>query len=218
MSLDPSQARPSAQSRASQTATGIILWIARHWLALFNTAWAIYFLTPFLPPIFLHFGWTAPAQVIYTVYSFLCHQLPSHSYFLFGPELAPHREELIAGGMSASTNLYAQRAFYGNSEAGWKVALCQRDVAIYASVFVTGLIYGLVRRRVRPMPFKIYALFLIPIALDGLTQLVGWRESNWWLRTLTGALFGGASVFFAYPYVDDAMNDVIDDEMARTAR
>jgi uncharacterized membrane protein len=78
---------------------------------------------------------------------------------------------------------------------------------------LTGLLYGLVRYRLRPLPFKIYVLFLIPIAVDGLTQLVGWRESNWWLRTLTGALFGFASVWLAYPYVEEAMQDVLDQEL-----
>jgi len=29
---------------------------------------------PFLAPIFLNLGWKAPAKVIYTIYSFLCHQ------------------------------------------------------------------------------------------------------------------------------------------------
>ncbi|MBP8293645.1 MAG: DUF2085 domain-containing protein, partial [Caldilineaceae bacterium] len=105
--------------------------------------------------------------------------------------------------------------FIGNPEVGWKVALCQRDVAIYAAVFVTGVIYGLVRDRMRPLPFKYYVLFLIPIAIDGGTQLIGWRESNWFLRTVTGALFGFASVWLAYPYVEDAMADVMADEQAR---
>jgi uncharacterized membrane protein len=157
-------------------------------------------------------GMPAAAQVIYSIYSVLCHQLPDHSYFLFGPELAPHSPELIAAGMSSGSNLFQVRSFVGNSEIGWKAALCQRDVAIYASVFLTGLLYGLVRHRVRKLSFKIYVLFVIPIAVDGLTQLFGWRESNWWLRTLTGALFGFASVWLAYPYLEEAMQDVLDEE------
>ncbi len=36
-------------------------------------------------------------------------------------------------------------------------------------------------------------------ALDGLTQLVGWRESTWELRIATGVLFGIASGWFLYP-------------------
>jgi uncharacterized membrane protein len=161
----------------------------------------------------MHFNMPAAAQVIYSIYSVLCHQLPTHSYFLFGPSLVPQAPELIPAGMSAGSNLFQVRSFIGTPEVGWKVALCQRDVAIYASVFLTGLLYGLVRYRLRPLPFKIYVLFLIPIAVDGLTQLVGWRESNWWLRTLTGALFGFASVWLAYPYVEEAMQDVLDQEL-----
>ncbi len=206
---------PAPPSKLSRTANGIVVWFARHWLAIFNTAWAIYVIMPFMAPIFMHLGLPWPAQLIYTIYSGFCHQLPGHSYFLFGPSLAPPASDLVAHGMTTSTNLFEQRAFIGNEEIGWKVALCERDVAIYAAVFVTGLLFALVRDRLRPLPFKIYVLFLIPIGIDGFTQLFGWRESNWWLRTVTGVLFGFASVWLAYPYVEDAMLDVIDDEMVR---
>jgi uncharacterized membrane protein len=203
---------PAASSAISRGANSIVMWVARHWLAIFNTAWALYVFVPFMAPMFMQAGMPAAAQVIYSIYSVLCHQLPTHSYFLFGPHLAPQAPELIAVGMSSGSNIFQVRSFIGSPEVGWKVALCQRDVAIYASVFATGLLYGLVRHRLRPLPFKIYLLFLIPIAVDGLTQLVGWRESNWWLRSLTGALFGFASVWLAYPYVEEAMQDVIDQE------
>ncbi len=205
--------QPAAPTSFSRTANGIVVWVARHWLALFNTAWALYVITPFLAPLLMRAGMPGAAQVIYTVYSFLCHQLPTHSYFLFGAQLAPQTPELVAGGMTTSGNLFELREFIGNAEVGWKVALCERDVAIYATVFATGLLYALLRSRVRPLPFKIYLLFLIPIGIDGVTQLFGWRESNWWLRTLTGALFGFASVWFAYPYVEEAMQDVLDEEL-----
>jgi uncharacterized membrane protein len=210
-----SPSRQVTESRFAAAANGLILTLARHWLALFNLAWAIYLFAPMLAPVFMHLGWTLPAQAIYTFYSVLCHQLPDHSYFFFGPTLVPQDAELIAGGMSASTNLLAQRAFFGSVEMGWKVALCQRDVAIYAGVFVSGLLYGLVRDRLRPLPFKVFVVLCIPIAVDGLTQLVGWRESTWLLRTLTGALFGFAAVWLAYPYVEEAMAEVIEAETAR---
>jgi uncharacterized membrane protein len=217
MTVEPPAKVGAPPSKFSQTANSLVIWFARHWLALFNTAWAVYVFTPFLAPIFMRLGWPEAAQVVYTIYSVMCHQLPTHSYFLFGADFAPPASVLIADGMSPSTNLYAQRVFIGNAEVGWKVALCERDVAIYTAVFFTGLLYGLVRDRLRPLPFKIYIFFVIPIAVDGLTQLFGWRESNWWLRTLTGALFGFASVWLAYPYVDDAMVEVVEDEMKRVA-
>jgi uncharacterized membrane protein len=213
-SLPPSsQPAPRPASAISRGANSVVVWVARHWLALFNTAWALYVFTPFLAPTLMRAGMPEAAQVIYTVYSVFCHQLPGHSYFLFGPELSPQDPALIAAGMSSGSNLFQVRSFIGSPEVGWKVALCQRDVAIYAAVFVTGLLYGAVRHRVRKLPFKIYVLFVIPIAIDGLSQLTGWRESNWWLRTVTGALFGFASVWFAYPYLEEAMEDVLDEEL-----
>jgi uncharacterized membrane protein len=198
----------------SDVANRIVLWIARHWLAIFNTAWGLYTVLPFLAPVFMQIGWETPARVIYGIYSFTCHQLPDHSYFLFGHTHVPQAQELMAAGAPDAANMFLFRSFIGNAEFGYKVALCERDVAIYGSVFLAGLVFALMRRRgkVRAPSLKVYLLFLIPIAVDGLTQLVGWRESNWWLRTVTGAIFGAASVWLAYPYIEDAMQEVIENE------
>lgn len=202
-------------SRITRVADGIVHFIARHWLALFNTAWGLYVLLPFAAAILLHMGLDIPARAIYTLYSFLCHQLPDHSYFLFGSSFAPNEAALVAAGMPNPADLFIQRAFVGNSEVGFKVALCQRDVAIYASVLFSGLLFATMRKRVRPLRFRYFLIAMIPMAIDGGTQLFGWRESNWWLRTLTGALFGAAAVWWAYPYIDEAMEDVLVNEVPR---
>lgn len=214
--MTPSSPSPH-ESMLTRTANSLVIGMARHWLAIFNTVWAVYLFTPFLAPIFMQLGWEAPASVIYAIYSVLCHQLPDHSYFLFGPSLVPQSPELIAGGMTASASLFVERAFIGSPEVGWKVALCQRDVAIYAGVLLAGISYAFVRQRARPLPFKVFVLLVLPMAVDGLTQLVGWRESTWLLRTVTGALFGVAAVYLAYPYVEDAMQEVLESELLRQA-
>ncbi len=82
-------------------------------------------------------------------------------------------------------------------------------LAIYGSVLAAGLVFALVRGRLRPPSIKLYLLLLVPMAVDGITQMFGLRESDWFLRSLTGGLFGAASVWLAYPYVEDAMRDVI---------
>ena len=203
------------ESALGRWANRLVIGIARHWLALFNLAWGLYVFLPFLAPILMAAGLPAPATLIYRVYSFACHQLPDHSYFLFSQNPTPGLPELVAGGMADTINLFAQRVFIGNEAMGYKVALCQRDVAIYGSVFLAGLAYGLLRHRVRGISFKLYLILLIPLAVDGLTQMVGLHESNWWLRTVTGMIFGVASVWLIYPYVDDAMEDVLETELAR---
>jgi uncharacterized membrane protein len=209
---------PGFEANITHAASRLILGIARHWLALFNLAWAIYVGLPFLAPVLMNIGFTEPARLIYAVYSVLCHQLPDHSYFLSGDTPAPNLAALEAGGMAAGGDLLTQRQFVGNSETGFKVAICQRDVAIYGSVLAAGLLFAFVRRHLRILPLRWYLLFLAPIAVDGLTQLFGWRQSDWLLRTVTGALFGIASVWLAYPYIDDAMQDVVETEEQRHGR
>ena len=203
------------ESRIARVASAFVLGIARHWLAIFNVAWGTYVLLPFLAPVLMNVGLVAPARVIYAVYSIMCHQLPDHSYFLFGPEAAPNELALEAGGMAAGLGPLAQRQFVGNELLGFKVAICQRDVAIYGAVLAAGLLFALVRSRLPTLSLRWYLLLLIPMALDGGTQLFGWRESTWLLRTLTGALFGAASVWLAYPYIDEAMQDVVETEAQR---
>lgn len=224
----PEQAAPGAatgqsagsgvESRISRLANELVLAIARHWLAIFNSAWALYVLLPFLAPVFVQAGWYAPARLLYGIYSFLCHQLPDHSYFLFGPEAAPLLPALTAAGMPPDLGPFQQRQFIGNEFIGYKVAICQRDVAIYGSVFLAGLLYGLVRKWVRPIPVWVFLVLLLPMAVDGGTQLIGLRESNWWLRTVTGGLFGAGAVWLAYPYIEEAMADVIETERLRRTR
>lgn len=215
----PASAASPGADRAQRwivaAADRLVMGIARHWLALINLAVTVYVLLPFLAPTFLHIGWTTPANAIYGIYSFACHQLPDHSYFLFGEQPFYSLQTLEASGLPADLNVLQRRYFLGDEMLGYKVAICQRDVAIYGSVVLAGLLFGLLRRRIQSPSLKVYALFLIPIALDGGTQLIGLRSSNWWLRTLTGALFGGASVWLAYPYLEDAMRGVIESEEAR---
>ena len=209
------QVEGRVQKEVARRVDGAVLWIARHWLALFNALVALYLLLPFLAPVLANAGLSRPASLIYSVYSATCHQLPERSYFLFGEQPFYSLSTLEKGGLPEDQGLFQRRAFRGNESAGYKIAVCQRDVAIYGSVVLAGLLFGMLRGRVRGIGLKIYLLLLIPIALDGLSQLFGLRESNWWLRTVTGALFGGASVWLAYPYIEAAMRDVVRSEEMR---
>lgn len=91
---------------------------------------------------------------------------------------------------------------------GNQVAYCHRDTAIYGTLFVATLLFGLVRRWIKPLPWQGYVAFIIPMGIDGLTQLVGLRTSNWQLRTITGFLFGLGSAWLALPYLEEAFQDV----------
>jgi uncharacterized membrane protein len=202
-----------------------VLWVARHWLALFNTVVAVFLLIPFLAPVLMNAGAERLAGVIYAVFAPTCHQLPERSVWLFGPQHVYTLPELEdSGAMDAGLGVLQRQAtrFKGNPQIGYKVAICQRDIAIYGSILLNGLLFALLRPRlyrgrtkIPKLPLAIFGLLLLPIVLDGLTQLVGLRESNWVLRLFTGALAGGAAVWLAYPVVHEAMQEVVRDSTAR---
>ena len=208
---------PQEQSDRSRPVTGrtrdlvifldkAIFKLAVHWLAVANLFWGLYVGLPLLAPVLMDAGWTVPAKVIYTLYRPACHQRPERSYFIGGPKTTYTPEELRAAGV----NLDPLVRDIGNEAVGWKVAFCERDVAIYGALFVTGLLWALVRRwlKDRRMPLRYFALFLVPMAIDGLLQLFGLYESNWLRRTITGVTFGVGAVFFAYPYVEEGFGDI----------
>lgn len=182
-----------------------VFYVGKHWLALANLMLALYVGLPLLAPVFMDAGWTTPARIIYTVYRPACHQRPERSFFVGGPQVIYTPEDLNAAGVQ--TGLLSRDI--GNDSIGWKVAFCERDVAIYGSMLLTGLAFGLIRRRPRRyMSLKVFALFLVPMAVDGGLQFVGLHESTWWLRTITGVIFGVGAVLFAYPRLEDAFAEM----------
>ena len=89
---------------------------------------------------------------------------------------------------------------------GHQMAFCQRDTAMYLAILVAGLAYGASGRPRDGISVTTYILLTIPIAIDGGTQLIGLRESDGLLRTITGALFGAGSVWIIYPFIERGMD------------
>lgn len=202
--LDGISARRQAFDRAVVGSLGAALGFAiRHWLLLLNLALFLVAGLAMLAPALMYWGYELPAQAIYFFFKFTCHQWPFRSYFLFGPQAVYSFEEMQA--LAGPEQVYS---FVGNSLVGFKMAYCQRNFAIYTTVFLGTLFYTLLRGRVRPLSWRLYLVLIAPLALDGLTQLVGWRESTWELRTITGALFGVATVWLCLPLMDRAMKPV----------
>jgi uncharacterized membrane protein len=198
------------------------LWLSRHYLAVFNIFIFIYVGLPFLAPVLMKIGAPAPANAIYKAYSFVCHQFAFRSWFLFGEQVAYPRAEAGVSGLISfqqatginGSDLLAARAFIGNANIGYKVALCERDVAIYGGILFFGLAFGLFRRKVKPIHWILWILIaIIPIGLDGFSQLISqpplsfipYRESTPLMRLVTGLLFGFFTAWFGYPYVEDSM-------------
>ncbi len=92
---------------------------------------------------------------------------------------------------------------------GYQTCLCSRCLAIYTSILIAGVALALVRnhRLIRSIPWYVWVLAMLPMALDGFTQLFGLRESNLVLRLFTGGLFGAATAWFLFPQIEKAASD-----------
>jgi uncharacterized membrane protein len=94
---------------------------------------------------------------------------------------------------------------------GHQMAYCERNTAIYFSMALGGLVYARFRSRIGALPFHWYLVLILPMAIDGFTQLFGWRESTWLLRGITGTLFGLASVWLAFPRLQESFDEIHDE-------
>lgn len=84
---------------------------------------------------------------------------------------------------------------------GHQLGMCARNLSIYSAMFLGSLIFVLSKKRLPGIPWWLWVLMILPLAVDGTTQMFGLRESTWELRVLTGTLFGLANVWFALPLI-----------------
>lgn len=223
--------RPTTVYRTSNTwsrSDSFTLWFSKHYLAVLNTLVGLFVLLPFMAPVFLRIGWETPAAFIYKAYGVTCHQLSFRSLFLFGqqvvyPRAAAGMDNLLsfsqATGLSEGSDapdIYAARDYTGSPLIGYKVALCERDIALYGAILLFGLLFAITGRRIPPLPWYLWLLLgILPVALDGLSQVLSqppfnfipYRESTPMLRSLTGFLFGFTTAWFGYPVIDQTMRD-----------
>jgi len=199
-----------------------VFWLSKHWLAIFNVLAFLYVGLPILAPVLMYLGARGPAMAIHLIYRPLCNQLPQRSWFLFGPQFVYTPLEFMEWvGIDVVQDPVRAGTFVGNEVVGYKMALCQRCVAIHGAIFLFGLLYALGRRHVRPLPWWAYVGFgLLPMAIDGGYQFLSYAlplllpnssitpyETTPLMRALTGALFGLATVWLAYPYVQETMDE-----------
>jgi uncharacterized membrane protein len=90
---------------------------------------------------------------------------------------------------------------------GHQFGLCERNLSIYTSMFLGSLLFVLTKKRLPGIPWWLWIVMILPMALDGTTQMFGLRESTLILRVVTGTLFGLGSIWFALPLMEQAMQE-----------
>lgn len=152
--------------------------VLARWLLLVNLILGLFVGVAIMVPVFYAWGWSGLSSSLFRMYHLVCAQIPSHSYFLFG----------------------------------YQLALCARNLAIYGSLLLGSVWFRSIRDRLAPLKWQFWLLTMLPMAVDGFTQLFGLRESTWELRTVTGALFGFGVCWFLFPQVDAAVRMAVDSE------
>jgi uncharacterized membrane protein len=220
-----------------------VLRLSRHWLTIILGFLFVYTGLSLTPPFLMEAGYKGTADAIYKIYGPMCHQFAFRSWFLFGDQLAYPRA--AAGSSLGSFDTYAARdpyfaglnlsewstelqikarSFKGNEEMGYKTALCERDVAIYGTMLLVGLLFSRVRHWLRPAPLWLYLILgLAPLGLDGFSQMFSYPPFDFWpiretlppYRAITGALFGLMNVWLAFPYLESSMRETIEAVSAR---
>ncbi len=190
----------------------LLVWGTRRWLALLTVLTVLYVGLSFLAPTAMHLGHEELAHRIYRLYSFTCHQLPASSFWLWGTDM-PFRASLDE--FSLPADYLAAREYVGNPTVGFKSGMCWRTLALYGSTAVFLLAYMGMHRHWKILPLWAGLILALPMAADGFSQLLGLRESNLYLRIVTGVLFSLSLVWALVPRVDAAMRHVAADLQGR---
>jgi len=181
-----------ASTLAPKQKQSIFSWISNHWFETFLLIYGLWIFIPWLAPLFMKLGWTVAGNTVYFIYSFFCHQLPERSFFFFGEKRMYSLAE-IQSVWQNTANPMVLRKFIGNETMGWKIAWSDRMISFYTSVWSFAVLWWPFRRKIKPISWFIFALLLLPIALDGGSHAIsdlagigqGFRDTNQWLAVLT---------------------------------
>ena len=178
---------------------------AHNWLTILTVLTVAYVGLSFVAPIALAQGHEVLAHRIYHLYSFTCHQLPASSFWLFGEGTT-----FSAGldGVTVQDSLFASREFVGTAATGFKSGMCWRTLAIYSTLAMLLLGFMGTGQKWRALPLWAALVLILPMAADGVSQMMNLRESNLLLRLVTGSLFSLGLAWATLPHIDTAMRCV----------
>jgi uncharacterized membrane protein len=149
------------------------VWMLSYWATVITVVLGLIVAIALSIPFLSYFGLDVIAKPLFYSLHFVCAQVPSHSFYIFGHQLG----------------------------------LCARNLSIYVSMFLGSLVFVLSKKRVPGLPWWLWILMLLPMVLDGVTQMFGWRESTWILRVVTGTLFGLGNIWFVLPLIQKTLDE-----------
>jgi uncharacterized membrane protein len=99
-----------------------------------------------------------------------------------------------------------ERSFFGG---GVQVPVCARDTGIYVGFIVSLLLIAYLQRRAAGLPSAwmaaLLGLFVLSMAIDGITEYAGIRGTTNEIRLVTGLLAGYAMGALSVPLINDQL-------------
>ena len=169
-------ASPAARSleRAAQ-------WGLRHWLLLLNSGAVLYAGLPWLSPLAKASGHPLLGDLLFRLYTPLCHQIPARSFFFCGHQVAfCHRCAAMYTSIVAAGLLFALLRRH------------LRPISLKAAVLL--LVPMLIDGGSHLLDD------LLGLGLRGGGDAIG--TPNFWLRMITGGLVGLAALLFLFPRLE----------------
>jgi len=130
---------------------------------------------------------------IYPFFSLFCHQITQRSFCIY--------ESGICGCYLDSepmSNLTKEIIVENEKGVGYKLPVCARDAPFYLAMLIGGFAVYFYKGKTydKPPPLWLFILLVLPLAIDGLTQMFALRESTNLIRTVTGFIAGFAMPFY----------------------
>ncbi len=159
-----------------------VLWCFDHWLMLINGMVLVYGGLPWLSPLLISMGYTQAGRLLFYLYTPLCHQRPTQSFFLLGNQVAfCHREAAMYTALFVGGLIFARVRHTLRPIRFRLMLLLLLPLALDGT---THLIDEIVPS----------------LALRSPNDAIG--SINWWLRMITGVLFAVAVVLGIYPRLE----------------
>ena len=206
-------------------------WSARHWLLIVNLAMALFIGGTLLAPLLMRLGLEAPARAIYVFYGLNCHQLPERSYFLFGPDgINTYSLEQVIGwgadpaylrGFVGNAEVGFKLGMAQRNTAIFTTALLAGLVYALLRKRIPRLRWPFLLLLILPMALDGGSHMISEVTGLGFRDPNAWLAAltggvlpetfyagttlgsfNWFMRSLTGALFAVGCVWFAFPYLE----------------
>lgn len=171
-------------------------WCFQHWLTLVNILVLLYSGLPWLAPWLIANGYTQPGELLFMLYTPLCHQGAGSSFFFLGEQVAYcHRDAAIYTSLLLVGLVYSQvRRWLVAHPLPWRwFLLLLLPTVLDAGTHMLGNLLPHLNLR---------------DPNDALWSF------NWWMRMITGVLLALGVLLAVYPRIDRDLRGVGEDETA----